>query len=297
MPLDLESLRCFEAAASLGSFRAGASRVALSPAAISDRIRRLEEELGARLFDRSKRQVTLTDAGLRLLPHARQLLEANARCPAVARGADAEAPFELRVGTRFELGLSWLVPALGALETAVPARTLHVYFGDHPDLFARIKRGTIDCAVTSGRIAEGAIDYGVLHPETYVFVAAAGLVREHPLRDAAEARTHTLVDISPDLPLSRYFLDQVGGTVEWRFSRLEYLGTIAAVRARVLEGRGVAVLPHYFVDQDLGRGSLQPIMTGVPLQRDSFRLIWRRGHPRSAMIERLAADLTALPLT
>jgi LysR family transcriptional regulator, glycine cleavage system transcriptional activator len=293
---DLESLRCFEAAASMLSFRVGASRVALSPAALSDRIRRLEDRLGERLFDRSKRQVTLTAAGLRLLPHARDLLAANARCPAVARGVDTESPFELRLGTRFELGLSWLVPALRALETAVPARTLHLYFGDHSDMFARIKQGTIDCAVTSARIAEGAIDYRVLHPETYVFVAAATLVRRRPFRHAADAPAHTLVDISPDLPLTRYFLDQAGGTVDWRFSRLEYLGTIAAVRMRVLQGGGVAVLPRYFVDQDLARGHLRPIMPRVRLQCDSFRLIWRRGHPASPMIERLAADLIALPL-
>jgi LysR family transcriptional regulator, glycine cleavage system transcriptional activator len=68
------------------------------------------------------------------------------------------------------------------------------------------------------------------------------------------------------------------------------------VRLRVLHGRGVAVLPCYFVDQDLSRGDLQPIMTSVQLQRDSFRLIWRRGHPAAPMIERLAADLMALPL-
>jgi LysR family glycine cleavage system transcriptional activator len=296
MVSDLESLRCFEAAASMLSFRAGASRVALSPPALSDRIRRLEEGLGERLFDRSKRQVTLTAAGLRLLPHARNLLAANARCPAVARGADTESPFELRLGTRFELGLSWLVPALRALETAVPARTLHLYFGDHSDMFARIKQGTIDCAVTSARIAEGAIDYRVLHPETYVFVSTAALVRRRPFRNAADAPAHTLVDISPDLPLTRYFLDQAGGTVDWRFSRLEYLGTIAAVRLRVLQGGGVAVLPRYFVDQDLARGHLRPIMPRVRLQRDSFRLIRRRGHPASPMIERLAGDLIALPL-
>ena len=57
------------------------------------------------------------------------------------------------------------------------------------------------------------------------------------------------------------------------------------------------MLPHYFVDRDLARGCLQPIMTNVRLQCDSFRLIWRRGHPGAATIERLAADLTALPLT
>src|SRR5881394_1029978 len=263
MLLDVESLRCFEAAAATLNFRQAARRVALSPAALSDRIRRLEAHLGERLFERTTRRVALTSAGLRLLPHARGLLEAHARCAAVARGDAAPPPFELRLGTRFELGMSWLVPALPALEAAVPARTLHISFGDTPDLLARMRQGLIDGVVTSARIADGAIEYRVLHPESYVFVAAAALLRRQPLRRVEDAAAHTLVDISPDLPLFRYFVDQVGGNADWRFLRVEYLGTIGAVRQRVLQERGVAVLPEYFVREDLARGRLRRLMTGV----------------------------------
>jgi LysR family glycine cleavage system transcriptional activator len=293
---DVDSLRCFEAAATLLNFRVAARRVALSPPALSDRIRRLEDLLGQRLFQRTTRSVALTPAGLRLLPHARALLEGHARCQAVARGAGEEAPFDLRVGTRFELGMSWLVPALPTLEEAAPARTLHLYFGDSPDLLARVRQGLIDCAVTSARIAEGAIEYRVLHAESYVFTAAVGLLRRRPLRRAADAAAHTLVDISADLPLFRYFVDQVGGNADWRFERVQYLGTIGAVRQRVLQGRGVAVLPSYFVSQDLQAGRLRGLMSGVRLQQDAFRLVWLRGHPRSADLAQLASELAALPL-
>jgi LysR family glycine cleavage system transcriptional activator len=296
MPFDVESLRCFEAAAASLNFRLASRRVALSPAALSDRIRRLEEQLAARLFERTTRRVALTPAGLRLLPHVRELLDGHARCHAIVRGEAHRPPFELRLGTRFELGLSWLVPALPALEQADPMRTVHVTFADHPDLLARMKQGLIDCAVTSARIAEGAIDYRVLHPETYVFTAAASLLRRRPLRRGTDAARHTLIDISADLPLFRYFVDQGGGTSEWRFERVEYLGTIGAVRQRVLQERGVAVLPEYFVREDLARKRLRRLMTGVRLLSDSFRLVWLRGHPRSAELERLAIDLRAQAL-
>jgi DNA-binding transcriptional LysR family regulator len=296
MLIDVESLRCFEAAATALSFRAAAARVALSPAALSDRVRRLEEQLGERLFERTTRRVSLTAAGLRLLPHARQLLENHGRCQEIARGAEHDPPFELRVGTRFELGLSWLVPALPTLEAAAPGRTLHLTFGDHPDLLGRVMQGSLDAAVSSARIAGAAVDYRVLHRESYVFVAAAALLRKRPLRKPAEAAAHTLVDISPDLPLFRYFLDQAGGTVAWRFGRLEFLGTIGAVRQRVMQERGVAVLPEYFVAEDLARGRLRRLLTGVRLLEDSFRLFWRRGHPQAAALARLADELRALPL-
>ena len=102
---DLTSLRCFEAAARHDSFRSAAAEVALSPAAFSDRIARLEDELGERLFERSTRSLALNTAGLRLLPHARALLHDAARLGDVVRSA-ALPPFTMTLGTRFELGLS-----------------------------------------------------------------------------------------------------------------------------------------------------------------------------------------------
>src|SRR6185503_13753548 len=95
---DLESLHCFVRAATSPSFRAAARSVALSPAAFGDRIRRLEEELGARLFQRTTRRVALTPEGTRLLPQARRCLEEAERCRAVL-GSEEGPPFELLIGT------------------------------------------------------------------------------------------------------------------------------------------------------------------------------------------------------
>ena len=83
--LDLESLRCFEAAAVRLSFRAAANQVGLSPAAFSERIRRLEDELGVSLFARTTRRVKLTPAGERLLPQARKALTETQRCSDMLR--------------------------------------------------------------------------------------------------------------------------------------------------------------------------------------------------------------------
>ncbi|MEQ9320960.1 MAG: LysR family transcriptional regulator, partial [Polyangiaceae bacterium] len=115
---DLESLRCFHAAAQHLNFREAARTVGLSPAAFGDRIKRLEELLDVRLFDRTTRKVALTPAGERLWPHARQCLEQASRCAEIARGEHGTSPFALTIGTRFELGMSWITPALSELEQA-----------------------------------------------------------------------------------------------------------------------------------------------------------------------------------
>ena len=83
--VDLDDLRCFMAACESRTFRDAARRRALSPGAFSDRIARLEDRVGARLFDRTTRTVTLNDAGRRLYDHARDVVSAADRCGDVAR--------------------------------------------------------------------------------------------------------------------------------------------------------------------------------------------------------------------
>ena len=292
---DLDSLRCFDAAATHLNFRRAAAAVALSPAAFSDRLRALESQLGAPLFARTTRRVTLTAAGERLLPHARGLLADAAACHAVVH-EEATPPFELRIGTRFELGLSWLTPAIEPLRRAQPARTLHLHFGDADALLGQVRDGTIDACVTSSRLAARALRYDTLHPEQYVFVGAASLLRRRPFAGAGDAARHTLLDLAADLPLFRYLQDAAGAGLRWSFARTEYLGSIAAVRYRLLEDAGVAVLPRYFVERDLARGRLRPLLPALQLQTDAFRLVWRAGHPREAELHALAGELRAFPL-
>jgi DNA-binding transcriptional LysR family regulator len=294
-PPDLESLRCFVAAATHLRFRSAAEACALSPTAFSARIRALEEQLGAALFRRTTRSVRLTDAGERLLAQARVALDAAERCAYVVR-QDEPPAFELTLGTRFELGLSFIVPALRALEQARPGRRIHLYFADSVDLSARILRGDVDVAVHSMRLNDSRLAYVPLHEERYALVGAKKLVDKAPLASARDAARHTLLDVSADLPLFRYLLDARPADEQWSFAHVERLGTIAAIRARALEGAGIAVLPLYFVDKDLKAGRLTPLLPRTKLASDWFRLVWRAGHAQEARFRDLAADLAALPL-
>lgn len=291
---DLDSLRCFDAAASRLNFRAASAQVFLSPAAFSDRIKRLEEQVGAPLFVRTTRHVALTAAGQALWPRARVALEAARAC--LNPEAPEESPYELVLSTRFELGLSWLVPALEKLEVHHPQRTVHLHFADSTEMMTALRRGTVDCAVSSVRLVEANLKYTLLHEESYVFVAAPRLLRASALRQPDDASTHRLLDISGDLPLFRYFLDARPRDEKWSFARVQHLGTIGAVRALALAGRGVAVLPRYFVREDVAKGRLTQLFKSQQLLTDFFRLIWRAEHPRHAQLEELGAELQKLPI-
>lgn len=290
--MDLESFRCFDAVAATLSFRVAAARVHLSPAAFSDRIRRLEEELGVAVLRRTTRQVALTEDGHRLLPLVRQALQGAERVRAAAREKGKPIPFELTIGTRYELGISWLCPALEPLSRQHPERTIHLFNGDSPDLIRRLERGELDAIITSVRLTASRLTYAALHAEAYTFVSTSRC-----LRGRGDAADLTLVDLAADLPLFRYFLDAQRDAEPWPFARVEYMGGIGNIKRRVLDGpKRVAVLPQYFVTRDIQAGRLVVLLPKLHPRTDTFRLVWRAGHPREAELVRLAAELRKIPL-
>lgn len=291
--LELRGLRHFELAATTLNFRAAAGRAHLSPAAFSESIHRLELTLGVVLFDRSTRSVRLSAAGARLLPSAQATL-ASARALRAAAGG-AKRAWELTLGTRAELGLSWLTPALDTLAAADPRRTIHLAVGDSGPMVEALRAGQLDALVSSARLDAEELVSVPLHPEAYRFVGAPALLEAAPLQGVEDAARHHLLDIGPGLPLFRYLLDAVGGPV-WPFQGRAYLGGIGAVRARALAGRGVAVLPEYLIRGDLSSGDLVELLPDRRPSEDTFRLVWRSGHPRAAALLRLAEELRALPL-
>lgn len=292
---DLETLRAFVSAARRLNFRAAAAEVACSPTAFSERIARLEADLGVALFERTTRKVRLTAAGHRLLPQAERALAEARACAQVAAG-EARQPFSLTIGTRFELGLSLVVPALEALEAERPERTIHLAFGTGPTLLADLQAGRLDAIITSARLTAPDLDFAALHAERYALVASPLALARHPLTGPADAAAHRLIDLRADLPLFRYFLDTRPGAEVWRFGGRQFLGTIAAVRARVLAGAGVAVLPTYFIAENLRTGALQTAGPATALTEDVFRLVWRQHHPLAEALRDLGVHLAGLPL-
>ncbi len=290
--MDFDSLRCFDAAATTLNFRAAALRVGLSPAAFSDRVRRLEQHLGATLFVRTTRQVELSEVGRRLLPLARSTLISVEHLQTAVRSPTTAPPHELYVGTRYELGISWLCPALPSLARSRPERTVHLYNGDSSDLLVRLERGELDAVVGSMRLTSPRLSYAAVHSEEYVLVS-----KGRCLRRREDARAITLVDVSLYLPLCRYFLDALPDAEPWPFARVEHMGGIGNIRRRLLDGSAhVAVLPRYFVRQDVAARRLVRLMPRVQLRSDTFRLVWRTGHPRATELLQLAEELRARPL-
>ncbi len=293
---ELEDLRCFLLAARSLNFRKASRAAALTPAAFGQRIKRLEERAGARLFQRTTRSVHLTEAGRRLAPVAERCLGEAAECVRAVRGDATPPPMELVVGSRHELGMSWVLPQFDALAERFPWLSLHLYVGSGSDLVLRVRTMEIDCAITSTRFTDPKLDAVRLHRESYVLCGERSLLARLPFRRPADAASHTLLDISSELPLFRYVRDAAAWGDGATFARIVRLGTIDAIRARVLAGAGVAVLPEYFVKEDLERGTLRRVLPSARPEHDFFRLVFRGDDPRRAVFEELARALREVPL-
>jgi DNA-binding transcriptional LysR family regulator len=247
--------------------------------------------MGAKLFARTTRKVELTPAGLTLLPRLRRILF-EAESLAQVR-AERPATTELMLGTRHELGMSWLFPARQVLAKRMPHLTVHLRFGATEDLEHALLSLRADAIVTSHRLATTRLDFVPLAREDYVFVASRQLLTRRPLTTARDAAAHVLIDTDDSLPLFSY-LRATG--LPLRFASVLKLGTIAAIRAAVCDGEGVAVLPLYFVDRDLERGKLVRLLPRTRLGHDFFRLIFRADDIHRPLLEELAQTLASIPL-
>jgi DNA-binding transcriptional LysR family regulator len=153
-----------------------------------------------------------------------------------------------------------------------------------------VRAGDVHCAIGSMRIRDPVIATLPLHPERYALVGSPRLLKGQPLKTPADCKQHTLLDIDLTLPLFGYLRDAEGGA-EVVFGRAVALGTGASVRALVLAGEGVAVLPEYMVRGDLTARRLVRLLPRQPIHQDWFRLYFRDDDPRRPLFESIAAVL------
>jgi LysR family transcriptional regulator, glycine cleavage system transcriptional activator len=296
LPLpQVDGLRCFLAGAKTLNFRQASKHVALTPAAFGHRIRQLEDDIGADLFLRTTRSVQLTEVGLRLLPCAKKAVAALAECSVLATNGDFPKT-ELVIGSRHELGLSWIMPLIDPLLAKSPWLSVHMYFGSGTDLIARVRQGLLDCAITSTPIDDSRLEGLRLHQEDYAFVGSKTLLARSAFKTAVQAENFALIDVDDALPLYRYFREASNAPTLPNFAQVQRFGTIEAIRQRVLVGAGVAVLPYYLIKGDVAAGRLVRLFPKVKLLSDYFRLIIRKDDPRRTLFNPLVDFFRAHPL-
>jgi DNA-binding transcriptional LysR family regulator len=147
--MELRHLRYFVAVAEELHFRRAAERLHIAQPAVSEQLRKLEDELGVRLLNRTQRSVSLTDAGAALLTEARRVLQQAEVARLAARNARDRATSRLRIGY-MPTALSASVPqALQRLAGAMPQLETNLEPGAGFELLEAVRSEDLDAAIVS----------------------------------------------------------------------------------------------------------------------------------------------------
>ncbi|RWE71196.1 MAG: LysR family transcriptional regulator, partial [Mesorhizobium sp.] len=168
--LDTSLIRTFVMTADKASMTAAANALHLTQGAVSQQVKRLEDVLGQRLFERDRRRLKLTRSGERLLDKARRLLQLNDEILAEIRGGAVAG--QVRIGVPYDLVGTLLAPVLKAYAEAYPQVEISLVCASSPELAAALAAGTIDLAVIEERVGPSAGE--CLLVDRLVWVGARG---------------------------------------------------------------------------------------------------------------------------
>jgi DNA-binding transcriptional LysR family regulator len=147
--MELRHLRYFVAVAEELHFRKAAERLHVAQPAVSEQVRKLEQELGVRLFNRTQRSVALTTAGMALLEEARHVLRHADVAQQAARNAGDQATMRLRIGYLPDSLPARVPRALRNLAVSAPRVHVDLETGPALRLIAEVRAGRLDAVVTS----------------------------------------------------------------------------------------------------------------------------------------------------
>ncbi len=184
--LDLTALRAFVTVADTGGVTRAAGVLHLTQSAVSMQIKRLEESLGLKLFDRTGRKIELTSDGDQLLSYARRMLELNDM--ALSRLTDSVFEGEIVLGVPHDIVLPMLPPVLKTFNQLFPRMKINIVSSFTTALKDDFDRGKCDIVLTTEEMGEGAGEVLVELPLLWMGADGGTAWKQRPLRLAFETR-------------------------------------------------------------------------------------------------------------
>jgi DNA-binding transcriptional LysR family regulator len=252
--MDTSGLNLFVAVAREGSFAGAARELDLDPSAVSRTVASLESELGVRLFQRTTRQMTLTDAGRLYLTRIAPLVEELDRARDEVRSSRSDPTGVVRVTASVAFGQIQIVPRLAAFRREFSRLNLELMLTDaNLDLVA----DRIDLAVRLGPSHRADVQAEKLFDTHYRVCASPGYITRigRPATPNALRDHDCVVMPLPDYR-SRWLFKLQETLSEVSIRGNFVLSTALAVRTAALDGLGPALLPDWLVGDDLKLATL-----------------------------------------
>ncbi len=256
--LGLQELAIFVAVAETEGFSAAAKRLGASKAMVSVAIARLEARLGVRLFQRTTRRLSLTEAGAATLPHAQRSLLAARDAEEAATQALASPRGVLRVSAPMSFGLLHVVPALGAFAKAHAEVQVDLVLDDR---IVDLVEGGFDLAIRIAALPDSGLIAHRIGTNRSVLVAHPEyLARAGTPRTPGELAEHAVLLYTLSTSGSRWPLTRGAKTETIRVSGPLKVNSSLALHRAVHAGLGIARIPLFAVGEDLARGALVQVL-------------------------------------
>lgn len=239
--MELRVLRYFVEVARRQNITAAAEALHITQPTLSKQLMDLEDELGKRLFDRGRRRIALTEAGVFLLRRAQEIIELTDRTEAALRATDEALTGDISVGCGETEGMRLVIRAMQRVHERHPDITFHLYSGNDEDVSERLNSGLIDFGLFVGDTALAEYDYIKLPVrDTW------GLLMRSDCALAAAPSIRPQDIVSVPLLCSRQALasNELSGWLGSDFSRLNILSTHNLIHNAALmveEGMGCAL--------------------------------------------------------
>lgn len=288
---DLADLTAFVAVADNLSFRSAASRIGVTPSALSHTMRQLEERFAVRLLNRTTRSVSLTDAGLRLLDRTRPAVEQISRALEDLKGEQGHPFGRLRLYLTHLAGAAVIAPIWARFLSSFPDVQLEVHADAAP---VDIVANGFDAGIgPRDWAAADMIAVRVMGPMRVAVVGAPGyFARRRPPRTLDDLACHSCV---------QYRRAGDGAMFEWPFERdgksrrisldgrIIVNDTDLAIRAAV-DGLGIAYTTEALADPFLRSGQLVRVLEDWSPSFEGFFLYYP-GHRQVPVALRALIDM------
>lgn len=279
-------IEAFMQVARLKSFRAAADYLHLTQAAISNRIASLEQEIGARLFDRESRELKLTCIGTRLLDYGERMLDLEQEIHLLGRPGH-ELLGLVRIGAVDSVVHTWLIDFLKNLQSTYPGIEVQLTSETSAGVYKALREGAIDIALQTHQIdGEGITSIPCLSISTgWIGPINAQISIDTPLLDLLRLPTITMSHGSQPHHALRELYRRAGLPA----GKIHHVSSISAIVQLVRAGFGNALVPLAPVRPAIESGLVRMIDCQMNLPHQPIVVSYTEAHSSEAI--RVVAEL------
>jgi DNA-binding transcriptional LysR family regulator len=288
---DFEGLAIFAKVVELRSFAGAATELALSKATVSKAVSRLEQRLGARLFNRTSRRLALTDAGQKLSERAARLLADGEAAENEALAQSATPRGLVRLAVPMTFGVSKVAPILPEFLEAYPDVAIDLHLSDA--MVDLIGEG-FDAGLRIASLPDSSLIARRLCAMPRYTVASPAYLKRHgrPTHPMHLAQHKCLGYAYLSTPDVWHYINAAGEQVSVRPAGPLRVNNGEALMPALLAGLGIADLPDFIVGDAVASGEVEVILKGWKQAEGAVHLVTPPGGPRPARVEVLADFLT-----